>query len=234
MGIITASTSTQFPVGSKVKITDDGQACTTYKAMKKYMKKYMKLDNCEVSGYNVFKGTNVVGVVVAKAMHEAGYGEMLAVQVGERVGLILSKGVVEYEEPVVIGKPKLSAYDHAPLTPHATERLSKYFKDAPEWATHVGSDDTGIHFFDHHPHIYKSRIEIRATFLKGMLPPSHKSECHVRGTGRSDTLEVVVIVHQPKAPTAEEQLEAVKVELATTKAKLWDAENKLSKIKALV
>lgn len=232
MGYIKASTDTQFPVGKKVKITDKGQSFTTYKAMVNYMSRDGVDMKEYTAGFNHFRNDDV-GTVVGKAMHEdEHYGEVLAVKNSSgSVGLIRAVGVVEFEEPVVIGKPKLDKYELAPLTPEATERLSKYFDKAPAWATHVGSDHNGVHFFDHHPHIFKGPIGFGAAFLKGLLPSSHKHDMFTP-RDNSVTLEVAVIVRKAPA-TTEEQLEALKVELATTKAKLWDAERKLKKIAEL-
>lgn len=161
MNYITPASSTQFPVGSKVKITNKGHAYTTYKDMARYL----KIEDKFKWGDNPFKEGDI-GVVVARATHEnSSYGEVFAVKVGDEVGMIGYRGLIEYEEPIVIGKPKLANYDLAPLTPEALPRLAPYFAKAPNWATHVGSDEKGVHFFDHQPMKFSNK-----TFLKGLLP----------------------------------------------------------------
>lgn len=225
---IKASTCTKFPIGAKVKVTNKGQAFTTYKDMARFMN--LK-DQIDTRGHNPFKD-GMTGTVVAKAMHEhSEWGEVLAVRVANGdTGLIRAVGV-ELEPVVVIGKPKLAAYDLAPLVLD-TLKLSKYFDEAPDWATHVGSDSYGVHYFDHHPHVYQSRIDsTTCAFVKGLLPPTHKSSCHTTShTACSPTLQATVIVRKPQPVVVEPTVEELKAEVATLKAKLWDAEWKLRQV----
>lgn len=288
---ITPASSTQFPVGSKVKITNSGHCYSTYKDMASYL----GIEDTYKWGKNPFNQGDI-GIVVARATHEtSSYGEVFAVKVGDEVGMIGYQGLVEHEElkPILfhqfkegqvvrftkfpehqhwkfvvgqdytiiedkygqvgpandrgevpscnwgrwewvlvseapqIGKGRLPEYELAPLSREVKE-LTEFFKDAPEWATHVGSDSYGVHYFDHHPHIYNSRISTAAAFVKGLLPATHKSEN--AGGDSTDTLKVVVIKRPVKAP--EPTIDEVKAELATVKGKLWEAEQKLAKIKA--
>jgi hypothetical protein len=133
------------------------------------------------------------------------------------------------EEPTVIGKPKLPNYDFAPLTPEAYDRLSPYFAKAPSWATHVGSDEYGIHFFDHHPHVFPGRGG--CAFVKGILPDTHRCKGYDSlGDHATSTLEVLVLPKAVEPVVVEPTVEQLKVEIVTLKAKLWDAEWKLRKI----
>lgn len=231
MGTITKSTCTIFPIGSKVKITNSGRCYSTYKDMSTYMGMVHK------DAFNPFRN-GAIGTVVGKAMHESiSYGEVLAVRVAEGVALIGASGVTEYEEPAVIGKPKLSGYDLAPITPEAFPRLAPYFAKAPSWATHVGSDDCGVHFFDHHPHIFDGGYRgFRGgkSFLKGLLPSTHACKATNDEVGATDTLEVLVIPQVPKVVVVGPTVEQLKTELAAVKAKLWEAEWKLNKITEVV
>lgn len=219
---IKPSTSTQFPVGAKVKITNSGRCYSSYRDMSEYMGITHK------NAFNPFRNGEI-GVIVAKAMHEyESGGEVLAVRVAEGVALIGAEGVTHYEEPAIIGKPKLPQYDLAPITPEAFPRLAPYFAKAPSWATHVGSDDYGVHFFDHHPHIFKSQVRHGCAFVKGILPDTHRCKCTSDKVGATSTLKVLVIPQV--ARVVEPTIEQLKVELAATKAKLWDAEQKLKKV----
>lgn len=93
---IKPSTSTQFPIGSKVKITNSGQCYSGYRDMARHM----GLDNEWSNDRNPFRNGDV-GVVVAKAQHEyQDSGDVLAVRVENGLGLMSVKGVVEYEEPL--------------------------------------------------------------------------------------------------------------------------------------
>ncbi len=144
--------------------------------------------------------------------------------------LELVKDVPVVEAPV-IGKPKLKGYELAPLTPENTT-LSKLFDRAPSWATHVGSDSQGIHYFDHHPHVYNSQVVNSVSFLKGLLPHTHRHTASVGDHGlRTDTLQVRVIVRTPEVvePTVAELV----LEVAALRAKLWEAQQKLKKINKL-
>lgn len=225
MNQIKPSTSTQFPIGSKVKITNSGQCYSGYR----HMATHMCLGSEWSNGRNPFRNGDV-GVVVAKAQHESyDHGDVLAVRVENGIGLMSHKGVVEYEEPVVIGKPKLPEYDLAPLTPDAYDALELRVMNAPSWATHVGSDSCGVHFFDHHPHIYKNSCSWKPSFLKGLLPDTHRAKVVHDKIGATDTLKVMVIQRvEPVDP--ETTIAELKRELAETKAKLWEAEWKLNKI----
>lgn len=98
MKLIKPSTCTQLPIGSKVKIIDKGQVCTTYKNMVTHMKLH-ELGGSYVGGINPLRDGDVA-TVIAKAMHEEDhYGEILAVRFGANgpVALILARGVVEFE-----------------------------------------------------------------------------------------------------------------------------------------
>ena len=289
---IKPSTSTQFPVGSKVRVLNSGHCYSGYKDMARYMGVDVRIPS------NPFLNGEI-GEVVAKALHEDGEREVLAVRVERGIGLIDVKGVVEHEElkPIkyrdfvvgqvirftsfdhhqhwkfvvgqdytvveskfgdvgpanpngevpsqnwgdwewvlvkdvpVIGKGRLPEYELAPVSREVKE-LTEFFKDAPEWATHVGSDSYGVHYFDHHPHVFQGRVSNGATFLKGMLPDGYKYKS-VNGTSKcTDTLKAVVIKRPVKAP--EPTIDDVKAELATVKAKLWEAEQKLNKITSLI
>lgn len=143
---------------------------------------------------------------------------------------VLVKDVPVVEVPV-IGKPKLKGYELAPLTPENTT-LPKFFDRAPSWATHVGSDSQGIHYFDHHPHVYNSQVVNSVSFLKGLLPHTHRHTASVGDHGlRTDTLQVRVIVRTPEVvePTVAELV----LEVAALRAKLWEAQQKLKKINKL-
>lgn len=289
---IQASKSTQFPVGSKVRILNSGHCYSGYAAMAKYMDLTIKIP-C-----NPFI-TGEIGTVVAKAMHENGEREVLAVRVERGIGLIDVKGVVEHEEPKVVrfqdmkvgqtvklvnageghlhwkfelnketvvgkredgrvgpkdkdgdipwcnfagwefvvvkdvpvvpAKPKLANYELVKLqVVNAT--LARLFKDAPDWATHIGSDSYGVHYFDHHPHVYNGRNGNVCSFLKGLLPDGYKHKAANQG-GATQTLEAVEIL-RPKAqePTKDEVIAKLKQELATVKAKLFTAQSKLNQI----
>lgn len=223
---ITPSTCTIFPIGAKVKITNSGRCYSTYKQMSEYMGITHK------HAFNPFRNGEV-GTVVAKAMHESTHydGEVLAVRVAEGVALIGASGVTEHEEPAVIGKPKLPNYNLAPLTPEAFPRLAPYFAKAPSWATHVGSDDCGVHFFDHHPHVFNGGARFGCAFLKGLLPNTHRHlDAHNSDEDTTETLQVLVIPQVPKVVVVEPTVEQLKTELAAVKAKLWEAEWKLTKI----
>lgn len=132
------------------------------------------------------------------------------------------------------GKGRLPQYELAPLGRAAKKFTTQYFATAPEWATHVGSDSQGVYYFDHHPHIYKSSFTHEVAFLKGLLPSSHryKSLYNSYKVGATDTLKVALIPRAtaPQEPTIDE----VKAELATVKAKLWEAEQKLNQIKEIL
>jgi len=128
-----------------------------------------------------------------------------------------------------MSKPKLPNYDLAPITPEAFTRLSPYFAKAPSWATHVGSDSYGVHFFDHQPYVFPQRH--RCAFVKGILPNTHRSKCSV-SVDATEILQVVVVEHVPVI--VEPTIAELKVELAAVKAKLWEAEWKLNKITSIV
>lgn len=138
----------------------------------------------------------------------------------------------------VIGKPKLPTHKLAELTPDAEEVLLKYAGEAPEWATHVGSDSYGVHFFDHQPHVYKESL---ASFLKGLLPHTHKHQAVGGAKGSTNTLKVAVLptrrerkVEVAPEPTKDEVIAKLKVEVVQLKAKLFNAESKVNQIKRLV
>jgi hypothetical protein len=281
---IKPSTSTKFPVGSKVKVLNTGHCYSGYQDMAKYMCLNIHMPfNPFVSGE--------VGTVIAKAQHENLNTDVLAVRVERGIGLIDVKGVVEHVElkPIKyhefkegqvvrftkfpehqhwkfvvgqdytiteqhgsvgpmnargevpscnwgrwewvlvseapqIGKDRLPEYELAPLSREVKE-LTQYFAVAPDWATHVGSDNQGVHFFDHAPHVFQGRGG--HNFVKGLLPNTHKHKLH--NYNSTETLKAVVI----KRPVVVEQtIDEVKAELATVKGKLWEAEQKLAKIKA--
>lgn len=137
--------------------------------------------------------------------------------------------VVVKDVPVVPAKPKLANYELVKLqVVNAT--LARLFKDAPDWATHIGSDSYGVHYFDHHPHVYNGKHSTCCSFLKGLLPDGYKHKPANQG-GATQTLEAVEIL-RPKAqePTKDEVIAKLKQELATVKAKLFTAQSKLNQI----
>lgn len=129
-------------------------------------------------------------------------------------------------------KPKLANYDLAPLTPASIERLSKYVDKAPSWATHIGSDGTGAHYFDHHPHALNGGgARFGVAFLKGLLPDTHRHlDANYSDDDATESLEVIVINRGKPEPTVAQ----LKTEVVELKAKLWHAEWKLRKITSLI
>lgn len=195
----------------------------------------------QVVRFTKFKGHEhwdfVVGKDYTVECDEYGYtGHTVHTGPRDRTGSIPSCKWGDWEWVLVseapqTGKGRLPQYELAPLGREVKE-LTQYFATAPEWATHVGSDSQGVYYFDHHPHIYKSSFTHEVAFLKGLLPSSHryKSLYNSYKVGATDTLKVALIPRAtaPQEPTIDE----VKAELATVKAKLWEAEQKLAKIKA--
>lgn len=202
---IKPSTNTQFPVGSKVKVVNKGQVCTTYSGMADYMR-LAQLGYKWAQGYNVLKGGEV-GVVIAKAMHEMEYeGEILAIKVGECVSLILSKGVVEYE----------------PVAKETTIRWEDL--KAGQKVKFVGMGEGHIHWEFKLGGIYNVVIE----HYKPAVVDAGGDYCAYNYAGWE-----IVLVEDIVEDIVEPTIDELKSELAETKAKLWDAEQKLKKINQL-
>jgi hypothetical protein len=197
------STSTQFPVGSFVKVVDKGQVCTTYRDMADHMRLVQRGYEW-AQGWNVLEGGEV-GVVVAKAMHQAECnGEILAIKVGEKVSLILSKGVVEYE--LVIKEPTLQWED---LKAGQKVKFVGGTGLHPWWKFDIG----GVY-------------SVEQDGDRPAVMDNDDDPCYAN----YDNWEIVLVEDVAKPDTTVEELKA---ELATVKAKLWDAEQKLKKITAV-
>lgn len=194
---IKPSTSTQFPVGSKVKVLDSGNCYSGYQQMARYMGVDIRIP------FNPFINGEV-GVVVAKAMHEDQEREVLAVRVDRGIGLIDVKGVVEHEEL----KPIL--FDE--MREGQVVRFTK-FKGHEHWDFVVGKDYT----VEYGEYGYTGHTGPRNP--TGSIPSCKWGDW-----------EWVLVSEAPQEPTLDE----VKAELATVRAKLWEAEQKLNQIKEIL
>lgn len=194
---ITPATTTQFPVGSKVKITNPGHCHSMYRDMAQYL----GIEDTYKWGKNPFNQGDI-GVVVARATHEtSSYGEVFAVKVGDKVGMIGYRGLVEHEEL----KPIL--FDE--MREGQVVRFTK-FKGHEYWDFVVGKDYT---------------VECNEYGYTGPRNPNGSIPSCKWGDW-----EWVLVSEAPQEPTLDE----VKAELATVRAKLWEAEQKLNQIKEIL
>jgi hypothetical protein len=166
------------------------------------MAEYMRL-NIQLPS-NPFRNGDV-GVVVAKAMHEyESSGEVLAVRLDNgSIGLMAVSGVVEYEEP-------LKAIDMKDMVVGQVVRLVDEGRDGHKhWHFVAGGEYT----------VRKDEYNCTgpASPKSGNVPSRNWAEW-----------KWVLVSDVPAEP--EPTVEELKAELATVKAKLWEAEWKLNKI----
>jgi hypothetical protein len=150
---------------------------------------------------NPFKNGQV-GTVVAKAMHECeDNGEVLAVRVEGGIGLMAARGVVEYEEP-------LKAIDMKDMVVGQVVRLTSNGNGYHDhWKFKVGEEYT----------VGNDKYHTGPINPEGNTPSRNWADW-----------EWVLVSDVPAEP--EPTVEELKAELATVKAKLWEAEWKLNKI----
>ena len=191
---IKPSTSTQFPVGSKVRVLNSGHCYSGYRDMARYL-------NIDINiGANPFYNGEI-GVVVAKALHEDGERTVLAVRVKRGIGLIDTNGVVEHEEIVAT----ISLKD---LKKGMRVKLISDNREHRHWGFKIGEVYT----------VGKSEYGYAGpTNPNGQIPSTDWGHWK---------WEVM--------PVPEPTVEELKAELASVKAKLWEAQWKLDKITSVI
>lgn len=220
MGQITKATRSIYKAGDVVTVTDTGQCYTTYRDMVSYL----GLANFEWGKHPLAEGDKVT--VIASAMHESvEFGEVVAVRTADgKDALIGARGI---SEPIIVKDENgadVLGYDRAILVTN-DEDLLKAAVDAPEWALYVAQDDYGIWFFDHHPYVLN-----RTNLVRGLLPETHKFEQH--GLDRSTQIKALRLADAEGLDSV--IIGTLRKQLAETKAKLFNAEQKLNRIKGIV
>lgn len=221
MGTITKKTDSMFKTGDVVVVADTGQTYSTYREMAVYL----GLKEYRHGQSPLRKGDKVT--VISSANHESiCYGEVVAVRTASgQDALIGATGLklpeVELDED---GKKILQGYERAMVVQYH-DALKAAADRAPEWALYVGQDGCGIHYFDHHPYVYTE-----TSLLKGLLPESHRVKMsHSYNEGGP-----VVAMRIKPSHVQIETITELRRELAEVRAKLWEAERKLSRALAVL
>lgn len=217
MGTITKVNGSMFKAGDVVIVADTGQGYSTYKDMADFL----GLKNYINGQRPLSRGDKVT--VISSANHESiCYGEVVAVRTASgQDALIGATGLklpeVELDEN---GQKVLRGRSRAPLDQNL-DVLKAAAARAPEWALYVGQDDCGIHFFDHHPYLFSE-----TSLLKGVLPDTHR----VKTSNHMASGSAPVALRIKDSDFQNETIAELRRELAEVRAKLWRAEQTISKV----